>query len=231
MPCTIVTVSRFSNAHSHNYIHSRLVFQSPSGGFISVMMLNRSVVLLVLALYVNCSSALMNQGKSFCPRNVPKSMSLLLMAGENKALTIPKNYNVAVGSAATSAALIFGAHNIIAGIPFGLLGLLLFIQTGKVRFVFDGEAMEVFVAKKGEKGEDINASRENFVVGGKNRWKYNTFTDWFFIPSKNFPILMYFKENQTSAEGQIHLFPVIMDGKVLYNQLMEKVGSVSSSKN
>lgn len=194
-------------------------------------MLRRCALILVFAMYISCSSGLVTprpQGKNFSRFG---STSMLLMAGDNKSLTIPKNYNVAIGSFATSAAFIFGAHNLIAGIPFGLLGLLLIIQTGKVRFVFDGEAMEVFVAKKGEKGEEINASRENFVVGGKNRWKYNTFTDWFFIPSKNFPILMYFKENQTSAEGQVHLFPVIMDGRVLYDQLMEKVGSVSSNKN
>lgn len=153
-----------------------------------------------------------------------------LMATANSAMTVPKSYNVAIGSIATSAALTFGAHNILLGIPFGLLGLLLIIQTGKVKFVFDNEAMEVFVAKKDEKGEEINASRENFVVGGKNRWKYSTFTDWFFIPSKSFPILMYFKENQTSPEGQIHLFPVIMDGKILYESLMEKVGPLAPAK-
>ena len=154
----------------------------------------------------------------------------MVAAGGGSALTIPKNYNVAIGSFATCAGLAFGLHNIIAAIPFGLLGLLLIIQTGKVRFVFDNEAMEVFVARKDEKGEELNASRENFVVGGKNRWKYSTFTNWFFIPNKNFPILMYFKENQTSAEGQVHLFPVIMDGKVLYDTLMEKVGPVSPDK-
>lgn len=157
-------------------------------------------------------------------------LTTMLMATDSSALTIPKNYNVAIGSFATSAALIFGIHNIIAGIPFGLLGLLLIIQTGKVRFVFDNEAMEVFVAKKDEKGEVMNASRENFVVGGKNRWKYSTFTNWFFIPSKDFPILMYFKENQTSEAGQVHLFPVIMDGRVLYDSLMDKVGPLSPAK-
>jgi Protein of unknown function (DUF3119) len=157
-------------------------------------------------------------------------LTKLSLVEKSASLTIPKNYNVAIGSFATSAALLFGAHNLIAAVPLGLLGILLIIQTGKVRFVFDKEAMEVFVAKKDDKGDEINASRENFVVGGKNRWKYSTFTDWFFIPSKNFPILMYFKENQTSPEGQVHLFPVIMDGKILYNTLMEKVGPVSPAK-
>jgi hypothetical protein len=35
---------------------------------------------------------------------------------------------------------------------------------------------------------------------------------------------MYFNEIQTKPEGQFHLFPVIMDGKLLYETLMDKVG-------
>jgi hypothetical protein len=50
------------------------------------------------------------------------------------------------------------------------------------------------------------------------------------IPSKDFPILMYFKENQTSPEGQVHFFPMICNGKVMYETLMEKVGSISPEK-
>jgi hypothetical protein len=82
-------------------------------------------------------------------------------AGDNS-LTISQNYNVAIGSIATSAAIIFGLKNIILGIPFALLGLLLLKQTGKVRFVFDSEAMQIFIAKKNEKGEDVNTSRLEF---------------------------------------------------------------------
>ena len=193
-----------------------------------------SKLLIILATICMCLSVkgLMTPHHQVHGDTLPmKPLTTMAMSGKtNNALTIPKNYNVAIGSFATSAALVFGIHNLYAGIPFGLLGLLLIIQTGKVRFVFDNEAMEVFVARKDEKGEELNASRENFVVGGKNRWNYSTFTEWFFIPSKNFPILMYFKENQTSSGGQVHLFPVIMDGKALYDALMEKVGPLSPAK-
>lgn len=201
--------------------------------FISGMAASNLFTLLIVICACLCSinGLTVSHQKRFGNIGQMRPFTKMAMVGENSAFTIPKNYNVAIGSFTTSAALIFGVHNLIAGIPFGLLGLLLIIQTGKVRFVFDKEAMEVFVAKKDEKGEEMNASRENFVVGGKNRWKYSTFTNWFFIPSKNFPILMYFKENQTSPEGQVHLFPVIMDGKVLYDTLMEKVGPLSPSKN
>ncbi len=38
-------------------------------------------------------------------------------------------------------------------------------------------------------------------VGGRNRWAYDTFTNWEFYPSPQLPILVYFKETQTSPEG------------------------------
>jgi Protein of unknown function (DUF3119) len=195
-------------------------------------MMKFTAIFLFFAVYVHTIYCLIPQNRRPTGNSVGRfdSLTKLSLVEKSTSLTIPKNYNVAIGSFATSAALLFGAHNLIAAVPFGLLGILLIIQTGKVRFVFDKEAMEVFVAKKDDKGDEINASRENFVVGGKNRWKYSTFTNWFFIPSKNFPILMYFKENQTSPEGQVHLFPVIMDGKILYDTLMEKVGPVSPAK-
>ena len=88
---------------------------------------------------------------------------------------------------------------------------------------FDDEAMEVFVKKNDEE----LASRENFAVGGQNRWKYSTFLKWSFIPTKEFPIFMYFTESQTDPSkegGQFHLFPVIMNGGQLYDQLVKRVG-------
>ena len=139
---------------------------------------------------------------------------------------IPPNYNVAIGFTLSSIALIFGAQNFFAGIPIGLVAALLVRQTGKVRFSFDNEALEILVSKKGAKNSDemLIKTRENIVVGGRNRWKYSTFKNWFFIPSKEFPILMFFNETQTSDKGQSHLFPVIMDGSVLYDTMMKKVG-------
>ncbi|CAI0629217.1 unnamed protein product [Linum tenue] len=92
--------------------------------------------------------------------------------------------------------------NLVPAVPVGLLGLLLLFQTTRVRFVFDGQALEVKV------GEQLEESGENVFVGGKNRWKYSSFVNWeLWWP--NFPILVYFKETQTKPEGQIHFFPVI----------------------
>ncbi len=44
-----------------------------------------------------------------------------------------------------------------------------------------------------------------------------------------FPVLVYFKENQTKPEGQIHFFPIIMDGKALYEVMNERCGSSVNS--
>ncbi|XP_054806914.1 uncharacterized protein LOC129309375 [Prosopis cineraria] len=113
-------------------------------------------------------------------------------------------------------------NNLVPAIPAGLLGLLLLVQTTRVRFVFDNEALEVRV------GDELKESDENVFVGGKNRWKYSTFVNWeFWWP--NFPILVYFKETQTEPEGQIHFFPIIFNGKQLYDVMVERAGPSQSS--
>lgn len=112
--------------------------------------------------------------------------------------------------------------NLLAAAPVGLLGLLLLFQTTRVRFVFDNEALEVKV------GKELDDSGENVFVGGKNRWKYSTFVNWeLWWP--NFPVLVYFKETQTKPEGQIHFFPVIFNGKQLYDVMVERAGPSQTS--
>ncbi|EKU23128.1 hypothetical protein NGA_0681310 [Nannochloropsis gaditana CCMP526] len=94
-----------------------------------------------------------------------------------------------------------------AGLPLALIGAFLASRTQKVRFVFDEEAMEVMTV--GADGQSLSMERENFAVGGRNRWTYASFTNWEFYPSEQVPVLVYFKETQTKPEGQIHFFPVI----------------------
>ncbi|XP_072960711.1 uncharacterized protein [Typha angustifolia] len=112
--------------------------------------------------------------------------------------------------------------NLLVAAPVGLLGLLLLFQTTRVRFVFDEEALEVKV------GDQLQESGENVFVGGKNRWKYSSFVNWeLWWPQ--FPILVYFKETQTNPEGQIHFFPVIFNGKKLYDVMVERAGPSKTS--
>mmetsp|Transcript_46110 Transcript_46110/g.84485 ORF Transcript_46110/g.84485 Transcript_46110/m.84485 type:complete len:237 (+) Transcript_46110:47-757(+) len=117
-----------------------------------------------------------------------------------------------------------------------LLGVLFYVQTGRVRFCFDGDAMEV----KTIDGEQLEKTGENIVVGGENRWSYSSFVNWEFFPKGWVeqglpPILVYFKETQTPEEswnqgpgaqanspeavakgaipGQVHFFPCVCDAQ------------------
>lgn len=143
---------------------------------------------------------------------------------KNKEITtiVPDpDYRIPIVLLGTSGGL-FYTENLPAAVPIGLLGLLLLFQTTRVRFVFDDEALEVKV------GEQLKESGENVFVGGKNRWKYSTFVNWeLWWP--NFPILVYFKEKQTKPEGQIHFFPVIFNGKQLYDVMVERCGPSKTS--
>ena len=153
---------------------------------------------------------------------------------------IPPNYNVAIGSTAITI-LAYYEGNIALSVFFFLLSALLIRQTGKVRFLFDNEALEILIDnKEGQNSniDELERSPSNFATGTRNRyvyykftlaklptfniliicrWNYATFKKWFFIPSKDFPILMFFSESQTNdGKEQPHFFPVIMNGKNLY---------------
>lgn len=52
-------------------------------------------------------------------------------------IVIPPSYNVAAGCMVTGTAVTFGFHNFFLGVPLFAIGILLGIQTGRVRFVFD----------------------------------------------------------------------------------------------
>ena len=105
---------------------------------------------------------------------------------------------------------------------FGVLGFFLLFQAQRVRFVFTDEDLQVLI------GDELEKSGENAFVGGENKWKYDTFVNWeFWWPG--FPCLVYFKETQTKPEGQIHFFPIIMDGQQLYDVMVERCGNSQNS--
>mmetsp|Transcript_18053 Transcript_18053/g.41304 ORF Transcript_18053/g.41304 Transcript_18053/m.41304 type:complete len:242 (-) Transcript_18053:158-883(-) len=122
------------------------------------------------------------------------------------------------------------------------LGVLFFVQTGRIRFAFDSEAFSLINA-------DGSDSGENVVVGGENRWTYDSFANWEFFPEgwidqPQGPVLVYFKETQTpedqwdvgpgqsanSAEklaagavrGQVHFFPAICDTKQMRDEFQKR---------
>lgn len=124
-----------------------------------------------------------------------------------------------------------------------LLGVLFLVQTFRIRFCFDETAFEL---RMGDKLENIG---ENVVVGGENRWAYDSFVNWEFFPkgwvdAPQGPILGYFKETQTPSDkwnegpgksangeeaiakgavpGQVHFFPVLCDAKQLRAEFQKR---------
>uniref|UniRef100_A0A061S1H4 DUF3119 family protein n=1 Tax=Tetraselmis sp. GSL018 TaxID=582737 RepID=A0A061S1H4_9CHLO len=110
-----------------------------------------------------------------------------------------------------------------ASTVLGLLGVFLAVQASRVRFVFEDDALEVLVGPV-----ELGQVTENRFVGGSNRWEYKYFTNWEFWWPK-FPVLVYFKETQTKPEGQIHFFPVIFNGKQVYDAMVERCGPSQTS--
>ena len=59
----------------------------------------------------------------------------------------------------------------LAGV-FGVLGAFLAFQASRVKFVFEDDALEVVVGEK-------QVETQNKFVGGKNRWTYDSFVNWY----------------------------------------------------
>mmetsp|Transcript_45737 Transcript_45737/g.145733 ORF Transcript_45737/g.145733 Transcript_45737/m.145733 type:complete len:209 (+) Transcript_45737:18-644(+) len=133
------------------------------------------------------------------------------------------DYRLAGTVGALAAGLAGTGHPFGAALP-AVIATFFAIQANNVKFVFGPEHLEVKV------GSDVSDMREsdNKIVGGANKWRYDTFTNWeMWWPG--FPILVYFKETQTKPEGQIHFFPVLFDGKVIYDTMVERCGPSMNS--
>jgi len=130
------------------------------------------------------------------------------------------SYNIPIALAAISA---FEFYEGWVGVSCftAVLAAFLTVQTTRVSFVFDDEALEVVVGAKLKE-------TSNVFVGGQNRWPYESFINWeLWFPG--FPVLVYFKESQTKPEGQIHFFPIIFDGKAIYDVMVERCGPSKGS--
>ncbi len=65
-----------------------------------------------------------------------------------------------------------------------------------MKFVFDSDSLEVVLGNEAKE-------TENAFVGGENKWKFSTFTNWeFWWP--NFPVLVYFK-----VQNACHTVPIL----------------------
>lgn len=136
------------------------------------------------------------------------------------------------------------------GTLIAALGLVLYYQTFRVRFVFDDE--NCVELKSALVGSELKDTGDNPVVGGKNRWSCDNIVNYDFFPQSwidpNHPIgplLIYFKETQTDESkwkrgvssaandpvmiakgkvvpGQFHLFPVVCNAQQFKEQLEKR---------
>lgn len=114
----------------------------------------------------------------------------------------------------------FGVH--------GFLGAFLTLQASRVRFRFSDTDLDVVIVDPGasdavalEVGTESSGDNK-LQGGGANKWSFESVVNWeFWFPG--FPLLVYYKETQTKPEGQPHFFPVIMDGKKLYAEMLQKM--------
>jgi hypothetical protein len=115
-----------------------------------------------------------------------------------------------------------------------LLGVLFLVQTFRLKFFCDESAFSL--------QNTSQESGENIIVGGANRWTYDSFVNYDFFPEgwidqPQGPILVYFKETQTPSDtwndgpgksanseealargavpGQVHFFPALCNVKQL----------------
>ena len=109
-----------------------------------------------------------------------------------------------------------------------ILGGFLSLQASRVRFRFSETDLDVVFIQPGEsdgeaaKAETDSSGDNKLQGGGANKWSFESVQNWeFWFPG--FPVLVYYKENQTREEGQPHFFPIIMDGKKLYDEMLTKM--------
>lgn len=118
-----------------------------------------------------------------------------------------------------------------------LFAALLWVQTLRVRCVFEKDAFEFYNIKGPkldlENGAYLEKKPDNYVAGTQNRWKYDSITNYGFFPSEEFPVICYFKETDTPewkwnrwfaafdsyGRGQPHFFPGICNVKQFKAQM------------
>lgn len=123
------------------------------------------------------------------------------------------------------------------GIFHMLFAALLWVQTRRVRCVFEKDSFE-FYNIKGPKldlnnGAWLEKKPANYVSGTPNRWKYDKIINYGFFPTLEFPVICYFKETETEewkwnrwfaafdgyGGGQPHFFPGICNVRQFKEQM------------
>ena len=187
----------------------------------------------ILAAVLTCTSSAFVVSPSATSTGSMVSSNFALLPKSSTSLgmmeLVDPSYNLAIGAFGVGLAGGFledlrdkDGEKLLTAKPFGAFALLftvfslfLAFQTTTLRFGFDEDSFSLLKS-------DGSAFGENVVVGGENKWAYSSFKNYDFLPSADFPILVYFREDQTPAEnreevplvvdnldGQVHFFPAI----------------------
>jgi hypothetical protein len=118
-----------------------------------------------------------------------------------------------------------------------LFAALLWVQTRRVRCVFERDAFEFYNIKGPhldlERGAWLEKKPDNYVAATRNRWTYDDITNYGFFPSLEYPVICYFKETATEkykwnrwfaafdsyGGGQPHFFPGICNARQFKAQM------------
>mmetsp|Transcript_8725 Transcript_8725/g.11813 ORF Transcript_8725/g.11813 Transcript_8725/m.11813 type:complete len:275 (-) Transcript_8725:226-1050(-) len=154
-------------------------------------------------------------------KETPKTSSTL-----GNAIVVPPDYRI--GGILCGVALILGPllHDWYHFLVHAVLGGFLIVQSSRVRFRITDKDLEViFVDNFSDDTEEaqtlgVDSSGVNYLQGGgENKWALSSITNWeFWWPG--FPVIVFYKETQTKADGQIHFFPVLSNGKKLYEAML-----------
>lgn len=106
---------------------------------------------------------------------------------------------------------------LVPGFPILLVGILLSVQSTRIRFVFGPTRLSV--AK-------ITGNGLELIRG----WKYEEITNWEFW-WKRLPVLVYFKEKESYyGRGSVHFFPVLTKGDILLEQFIKRTPHLDKSQ-
>ena len=112
------------------------------------------------------------------------------------------------------------------------LEAFLAFQASRVRFRFSDTDLDVVFIEPG--ADDSTALDVDTESSGDNKLQGGGANKWSSTPSQTGSSgsptsrCVYYKENQTRPEGQPHFFPIIMDGKKLYETMLAKMPEVST---
>jgi hypothetical protein len=114
-----------------------------------------------------------------------------------------------------------------------LFACLLWVQTRRVRCVFENDSFEFYNIKGPkldlEKGARLEHKPANYVSGTPNRWKYDTIINYGFFPSLDFPVIVYFKETETPEVSTVLIISFLVLGFICVCHPLKKCSPSSLS--